>query len=529
MRRLVLLPVLGLLLAAGLSPCLAADNASIATVQERVARALEAVAAKPSPKVLVVPIREEIELSTAVFVEREMERARDEKFDLVLVDMETPGGRLDAALRIANAFIQQGTAEAKRVPVVSFVNNDAFSAGAIICLATGRIYIAPGGKIGAATGYVLDPQTGLPAKLPEDVQAKFLSAERAEVRALAKVGGHAPGIAEAMVDRSVTLTEYEIDGRREILTDKEFENRKRELNLGGLSPDESSRRVKNVRVICEPGELLTLDYEEAKAVGLAADVLGSREAVFAALGVKAPAVTLSEHNWSEYVFGFLASPGIRLLLLVLGLLGLYVEFKTPGFGAPGVFGILCLALFFFSQYFMGLANYTGIIVFLIGLALLLVELFLIPGFGVTGIVGILLMIAGLFLGMQPWVIPNIQSPFDVQLFMTNVLVMGIAVIVLIVFAVVFAKVLPSMPMLSRLILTSTGPPGELRSSGTMEESEKALVGMRGKALSRLRPAGRAEFAGKILDVVTEGGFLEADTPIEVTKVEGNRVVVRKAE
>ena len=529
MRRLVpLLLVPVLLFAVRPASADSAENETLEAIKARIQEALTAAAAKPRPKVLVLPIREEIDASTAVYVEREMERAAAEKVDVVLVDMNTPGGMGDAMLRICNAFLQQDVAPEKRIPVVAWVNRDAYSAGAIICMSCGRIYMAPGGKIGAATGYVLDPQTGLPAKLPESVEAKFLSAEVAEVQVLAKLAGYPPGIVTAMVDPTARLVEYKIDGRRELLTELEFQNLKLRLKLGGLSPAEYAGRVEVVRTFPEDRPL-TLTYEEAEEIGLSTKTIGSQPEVLKELGLESAELRVAEHNWSEFLFGFLASPGVRGILLLLGLGGLYLEFKAPGFGLPGILGVLCLALFFFSQYFMGLANYTGLLVFLLGLALLLIELFLIPGFGVTGIVGIFLMVLGLFLGMQPWVVPDVHNPFDMQLFMTNILVMSVVLIAVAAFAVVVAKVLPSVPLLGRIILTSTGPAGELRASGTVEAEEASLVGTRGTALSRLRPAGRAEFGGKILDVVTEGGFLEAGTPLVVSRVEGNRVVVRNVE
>jgi len=507
-----------------------ADRNSPEAIRAQIQKDLEAVAAKPSPLVLVIPIREQIELSTAVYVEREMRRGAAEHMDLVLVDINTPGGRGDAMMRICNALIQQRSArDAAKVPTVAFIDSDAYSAGAFISMACNRIYIAPNGKIGAATGYVPGPD-GIPVKLPEAVEEKFSSAMRGEVRALAKVNGYSASIAEAMVDRDQGVTEVEIDGKREYLTDKEFANRRRELGLDELSPRDLAKRVKELRVVCQKGELLTLDYEQAKSVGLATDILDSREAVFAALGLKKPAILMASHNWSEQVFGYLTSDAVKGILLLLGLMGLYMEFKATGLVLPGILGAICLALFFFSQYFMGLADYTGALLFVVGAVLVLFEIFVVPGFGIPGVVGILLMIAGVFLGMQHWVLPpDIHNPIDMDIFKTNLMVVCAVLFAMVAFAVLLAKVLPSTPFLSRIILTSRGPAGELRASGTAEEVERTLEGVTGKATSRLRPAGRAEINGKVLDVVTDGQFIEEGTSIRVARVEGNRVIVRKAE
>jgi membrane-bound serine protease (ClpP class) len=523
------LPLVALAAACSVFSAESSDKNSPDAIRAQILKGLDAVAAKPSPVVLVIPIREQIDLSTAVYVEREMKRVAQEHVDLALVDINTPGGRGDAMMRICDALLQQkNRSEGEKVPTVAFINNDAFSAGAFISMACGRIYIAPNGKIGAATGYVPGPD-GIPVKLPDAVEEKFRSAMTGEVRALAKVNGYPPGIAEAMVDRDQGLMEMEMDGKRELLTEKELSNRKRELGLNDLSPREYAKRVKEVKTICQKGELLTLDYQEAKSVGLATDILGSREAVFAALGLKAPSVIEARHNWSEEVFGFLTMDGVKGILLLLGLMGLYIEFKATGLVLPGILGAVCLALFFFSQYFMGLADYTGALLFGIGAVLVLFEIFVVPGFGIPGVLGILLMIGGVFLGMQPWVLPDVHNPLDMDLFKTNLLILCGVIFAMTGFAVVLAKVLPSTPFLNRIILTSRGPEGELRASATLETEERTLVGAKGRATSRLRPAGRAEIAGKFLDVVADGQFIEEGTSIQVAKVEGNRVIVRKAE
>lgn len=528
MKRLVRFwPVFLLLFAASYaSPTTTEDKDSPEAIKTRLQERLDEIAKKASPHVLVIPIREMISISTAVYVEREMGRVKEDGFDLVLVEIHTPGGWSDAMTRIADAF--RRSLSENNVPVIAFINHEAFSAGAIISLGTDRIYIAPNGKIGAASGYVIGPD-GVPIKLPPDVAEKFSSAFRAEARALAKSKGYPPAIAEAFVDRAKEVTEVEVDGKREYLSEKEFDNRRRELGINKLPPLEAEERMKVIRTVCEKGELLTLDYEEAREVGLAVDVLDSRDEVLAALGVRNAQVVEATHNWSEHVFGFLASPAVKAILLILGLMGLYVEFKVPGFGLPGIFGICCLGLFFFSQYFMGLANYTGVIVFVIGVVLLLIEIFAIPGFGVTGMTGIVCVVVGIFLGMQPFVVPEITNPWNVELFKMNVLVLGAALTAVVILMVVLAKYLPSTPFLSRLILTAQSSEGEPRASGTGESKGGVGVGESGKTISRLRPAGRAAFGEKLLDVVAEGQFIDEGATVEVMKIQGNRVVVRKVD
>jgi len=300
-------------------------------IKARVQKALDEVAKEPSPRVLVIPIREDIELSTAVYVEREVRRVARDPFDLIFVDVHTNGGLVSATWRIKDALVTASRRDG--VPTVAFVNNKAFSAGAMVSMSCDRIYITPTGKIGAAMPIEWLPLGGQQPKDP-DREEKMLSAFRGDVRALAKTKGYPAGIAEAMVDRSLEVTEVVIDGRSEFLTKKDLTNRQRELGLDKLPAVERDRRMKVGKVICASGELLTLDYAQARDVGLASGVLASQGEVFEALGIESPVVRVAEHNWSEVVFGFFTTMPIRLLLLLLGVLGLYVEFKVPGSGFP---------------------------------------------------------------------------------------------------------------------------------------------------------------------------------------------------
>ena len=503
-----------------------AGTSRVKTPQEikaRLQKTLDEVASLEKPRVLVIPIREIIELRTAVYVERGMETAAEGKYDLVVVDMHTPGGRLDATTRICDVFSK--SFEKHGVPVISWVNTNAFSAGAIISFACDRITMETGGKMGAATGVFMGPKG--PIKLPEDVAEKYASALRAEVRSLAKAKGHSPAIGMGMVDRQIEVVEVEIDGVREYLSRDEADRRARKLR--GKVPvwDQKDLRFREIGVFSAKGSLITLDFEEALKTGVIADIVDSRKELFDTLGLKDPVVTEASHNWSEEVFGFLASGAAKGILLMLGLMGLYMEFKVPGFGLPGIFGITCLALFFFSQHFMGIASYAGAVAFVAGCALLLIEIFVIPGFGVTGVMGIILMVVGLMMGMQPFVIPDIANPMDMDILKTNILAMGIALIGLMVFVAVLAKIVPSTPLLRRIILGNPPPDAGLEASATTQDERQVTVGARGTVLSSLRPAGRVQFGKKLLDAVAEGAFIGRGSTVQVLKVKGNRIVVRE--
>jgi membrane-bound serine protease (ClpP class) len=289
-----------------------------------------------------VPLTGVVELGLAPFIERSLAEAYAAGAHFVVIDMDTPGGRVDAAERIADAI---GDAQ---LPVYTLVNRRAFSAGALIALSTDGIYMRPASVIGAAT-----PVDGAGVKASE----KIVSAMRSEMRALAEAHGVDPEIAAAMVDEDIAISG-----------------------------------------VVEAGKLLTLTTEEAVDVGYATEV-ADLAALMALLDVSAAAVVTAETNWAEGVVRFFSNPVVAPFLLTLGFLGLITEIKTASFGLAGAAGILSLSLFFGSHLIVGLAGWEDMIIFAVGLALVGVEVLLVPGFGLFGIIGALGIATGLYLSL----------------------------------------------------------------------------------------------------------------------------------
>ena len=341
--------------------------------------------AESQATVVRIPVTGVVELGLAPFIERSLEEAAAQGVSAVVLDMDTPGGRVDAAERIADAISDSA------VPVYTLVNRRAFSAGALIALSTQGIYMRPGSVIGAAT-----PVDGGGQKAPE----KIVSAMRSEMRALAEARGLDPRVAEAMVDESI-----EIPG------------------------------------VSEAGQLLTLTTEEAVGIGYATEV-ADLPALLELLGEESAQVVTSEANWAERVVRFFSNPVVAPFLLTLGFLGLITEIKTPSFGMAGAAGLLSLSLFFGSHLIVGLAGLEDLIIFGIGLALLGVEVFLIPGFGLFGIIGALGMLAGLYLAM----IGSLPTSAD---FTRAGLVLSTTVLLIVVTAWVMIRSLPGSSRLAK--------------------------------------------------------------------------------
>lgn len=298
--------------------------------------------AQDGPTVVTVSVTGVIELGIAPFIERSLGEAAAEGVDAVVLDMDTPGGRVDAAERISDALTDSP------VPVYTLVNRRAFSAGALIALSTERIYMRPGSVMGAAT-----PVDGSGQKAPE----KIVAAMRSEMRALAEAQGLDPAVAEAMVDEDIA-----IEG------------------------------------LVDAGKLLSLTTEEAVRVGYAEEA-EDLSAMLADLGLADARVVQAEINWAERVVRFFSNPVVAPFLLSLGFLGLVVEIKTPSFGIAGAAGLISLALFFGSHLIVGLAGLEDLLIFGVGLVLVGVEVFLIPGFGLFGILGAIGVLGGLFMSL----------------------------------------------------------------------------------------------------------------------------------
>jgi membrane-bound serine protease (ClpP class) len=296
-----------------------------------------------APTVYRLAVTGVVEDGLAPYVARGLREAAAAGAEAVYLDIDTPGGRIDAAERIADAV------GASTVPVYAFVNPRAYSAGALIALSAKAIYMRPGAVLGAAT-----PVDGQGVKASE----KMVSAMRGEFRALAEARGLDPRVAEAMVDERVEVP--------------------------GLDT---------------PNQLLTLSTNEALGVGYAKAAVAGESELLRAIGLPDAHVVTLEPNWAELVVRFLTNPLVSPLLLSLGILGLVFEIKTGAFGVGGLISLASLGLFFGSSFLVGLAGWEEIILLGVGLVAICIEVFVLPGFGAAGILGLVALGAAVTLAM----------------------------------------------------------------------------------------------------------------------------------
>ena len=414
-----------------------------------------------SGPVFQIPIHGDIELGLAPFVERSLEFARANGARAVVLDIETPGGRVDAAQRIANAISDSD------VPVFAFVNRHAYSAGALIALATDRIYMRSGSVIGAAT-----PIVGTGEKAPE----KIVSAMRSQMRALAENRGLDPAVAEAMVDEDI-----------------------------------------EIESVVEAGKLLTLTTSEAVDLGYAIEV-DDWDGLLADLDLADASVQEMRVNWAEHIVRFLSNPIVAPFLLSLGFLGLIAEIKTPGLGIAGFAGLLSLALFFGSHLILGLAGMEDLILFGAGVVLIGVEIFLIPGFGLFGILGGIGVLGGIYMSM----IGGLPTVPD---FAQAGAILSTTILIILITSWALIRHLPHSNRLARsgVFLMDKGE----RAEGWASASPRPdLLGREGVALTDLRPSGTVLIGEERVDAVSESEWIEEGTDVRVVSSDGYRLVVR---
>jgi membrane-bound serine protease (ClpP class) len=406
--------------------------------------------------------------------EKAVKEAEEGKYDYLFLELNTFGGELDAADKIRTLLLNT------KVPSIVYINNNAASAGALISIACDSIYMMPGASIGAAS---VVNQEG------EIMPDKYQSYMRSLMRTTAEHNGRNPNIAQAMVDPDVKIT--------------------------GIS---------------DSGKVLTFTSEEAQRNGFCEGIASSREEVLEQAGINQPEIHEQELSTIDKIINFLVNPVVSGILIMCIVGGLYFELQAPGIGLPSIIAITAALLFFAPHYLEGLAAHWEILIFLAGLILLMLEFFVVPGFGVTGVSGIVLIIASLVLTL----VFNVGFKFNFNPeFNASAYVSKMTILVLVSS---LAGFFISLWLGKKLILAETRF-GSL-ALRTELESDKGFtsqdmrneqyVGKEGVAQTILRPSGKINIGGDILDATAEHGFIEAGEKVKVCKFENAQLFVKKA-
>ncbi len=428
-------------------------------------------------QVFVLEVHGTIDMGLGHFFERVIPELNRKGGTAIILDIDTFGGRVDAATMMKNALLRSD------LMTIAYVNTKAISAGSLITLACDTIIMHSGATFGATT--VVDQQMN---KASEKAQSYM----REEMAATAEAKGRIGKIAMAMVDESLDIdTLVTNPGDTLFMTDVE----------GAHS-----------------GKLLTLRTKTALEFGMADYQMESLDDIIKHFHFKQSAVEIVKPTWSESIVRFLTNPIVSSLLMTLGFLGLIFELQSPGWGIGGTLAVVALALFFSTSIIADLASMTDLIIVVIGLILLGLEVFVIPGFGITGVAGIVVLVYGLFRSM----VPEIPTQGDINRALVGIL---IAIIGAIAGIALLIKNIGKTKFWQRISLHTS----ELSSVGYSSSiGLEDLIGQTGVAISTLRPAGVAQFNNRRLDVSTLGDYIEKKTRVEVIRVEGNRIFVRAA-
>lgn len=390
--------------------------------------------------------------------------AQEEGADLIIIEIDTPGGELSATLEIKNTILSLKT------PTVCFVNRNAISAGSLIAISCDKLVMAPGSVIGAATPVMMG-QEGM-----EIAPEKIISASRAAWRGAAEARGRNTRIAEAFVDDSIVLTK------------------------------------KNEGLDKKAGKLLTLTGEEAVNISFADYSASSVEEILTKENLTGAAIERVEPGFKENVIWFLLHPIVSGLLLGLGFMGLLAEVRSPGWGIPGAFGLLFLSIYFFARIYAGLSGWEAPALFAFSILLILLEVFVIPGFGFAGILGIIGLIAAI---LWSYGISNIEE----GLWVVAIALLGAGAATYFL----MKQILKSVQKSDNVFLGANLTPED----DTSYQKLSSLRGKSGVAATSLRPSGTVIIDDERIDAVSVGTFIESGEKVVVKSVEGHKVVVDK--
>jgi membrane-bound serine protease (ClpP class) len=465
----------------------------------------------------------QISQGTFIYIRKALDYFRDElKPIFIILELDTPGGQVFAAQRISDALkemdIQYG------IPVVAVINNWAISAGAMLAYSCRYIAAVKDASMGAASPVT---QTG------EATSEKVNSAIRADFANRAAFFDRNPLIAKAMVDADLILVVR--DGKIvELGSDDEIKPTDRVITKKGklltLSSEEMMELgVADIRLL--PAKLAPITEEEKKK----GEWLGSQELLFSyPFFEKIPNTVVKSYkmDWKTQFFTFLGSPIVASILFLGLLLGFYMEMSTPGFGFPGIIALICLGLIILSSFALEAAGWLEFIILGVGIALILIEIFVIPGFGITGIIGIILAVGALFILLLPG-IKEVDFDFDTntlnaagQYIFERIVWLSSALIIGVIAIVLLAKYfMPRFALFSPLVLK-----GEQTGyvAGRSKE-ELPEIGAVGVVVSPLRTAGKVEIEGEYYDAVSSGKFIDKGMKVQVIGIEGSKMIVEETE
>jgi membrane-bound ClpP family serine protease len=479
-----------------------------------------------SPVAWLIKVQGPIDRSMAETLRRKINRATRQGANLLFLQLESAGGDFDVAADLAQELIKLKGPDELPVMTVAFIPHSAPDTGVFLALGCTEIVMGKGAVLGQFKNLVEpppDPRIFRNGRRPPPRTGVNPELAGKLLTQLAQQRGYPPLVFRALVDLTVEVwraVSQKGTAERRFITREELDaDRAGENKWGQLAQVKAA------------GSYLELTAEKAKDYGIAATVINNPDdprELYAFYGIPYDRVREPPADWLDKLATFLSDPVVAMFLVILGITCLILELKMPGVGVPGVIAAVCFVLFFWSQTQMnGQMTLLAVLLFLLGLVLIGIEIFLLPGLGVTGISGIVLVLAGLGLATVER-LP--QTSNEWVGFSWTLTKFGVGLVGATVAAFVVGHFLPHIPYANRLVLS---PPGEKEGSVNTTaatatlESVAALLGAVGTAATAMRPAGMARFGEAYVDVVSEGSYIPAGARVQVIEIEGNRVVVKE--
>ena len=426
--------------------------------------------------IYLIPIKGDIDMGLPYFIERGIKEAQFNNASVIIFDIDTFGGRVDAATQIKDAILGAD------IKTVAFVNRRAISAGALITLSCEQVYMAGGGLIGAATAVDMSGKKG---------SEKVISFMREEMASTAEKRGRSKDIARGMVDEELAFTHLVINGDSVLVDDIEGQ---------------------------KEGKLISLTTDQAIKYGIADGSAETIDALLDSLGYSTAELIETSENWSEKIVRFLTDPVVASLLTTFGFLGILFELQSPGWGIPGFVGLACLILSLSVSYIAELATMSDMLFVFAGLGLILLEMLVIPGFGIVGLGGIGFMLYGLYLLL----LPDIPVGEEIMEQAMDGFIIGL------IGAAIGLVLLIRLMMKTKFWDQLTSPDIQKKEDGySNTQGWETLDGLTGVADTDLHPSGWVKIGEQRVFVVSEGGFIDQGKEITVLSVDGNRVLVRE--
>lgn len=488
----------------------------------------------PNPRIMVVPINDRestkagyIDSWQAAWVKRRLDEAKREKYDLVILEINTFGGEVQACMDIEQAIASCG------IPVIGYVKEKAISGGSLLAVGCRAVVMEPATEIGDAL------PISSKGDLNHDSRLKAQDMLQKWMRARCEANGLPAPLAEGMVNSDIEV--YETDNAQaRFIISTALDDWK--LHPGARGPAPTILKTWKVK-----DSVLSLTASEAYATGFSAATVGSIDALIALLGVKPTVINVASVTGAETASRFLSNIYISIALVLIGLVALVWELKSPGHGVGyGIFAF-CLGLFFWQALAADRAGLAELIMFGLGALLLGLELFVITGFGFAGVAGIVLLLGSIGLsflpeGTFPAIFKGTENPFkEAQI---NSALNWMALTLLAAIGIVGSSLVLGVrfPGMSRMTLRSSVQPVFTGTSSIAAPTPAPLpppegaakpgglplhlLGKIGAAETTLRPAGKVRLDGQTFDAMTEGGMLDAGTPVKVLEVRATGLLVR---